>query len=635
MALGPRIISSRRDRRRGSITEILPDECIRPVGRYMIELQDRHTGKTKEMVKSNYISPTWENVAKMWQVALPAFWHFAVHDSELLSSHTTWPHPENRTIHPFAGRPFPMSEVILTNSDEAENTAVHWLKGDITAWASYWKSADVPAEGARGQINEAECTVSADGQVHKRVWDWSTQQGNGSYQTLGIGMVNIHNGFDSPCVVVQTGPHSIIGPKTSTIDAIFNASDIGDASDMVEFRNMHISGDKCFLLVTSDTTSGAAASRNRLIYCDIPVGLASTDYDGTGLVMDLSGETWTGLQTGGNTDAGSFPDQTVSNSTSNNHFWRFERGLWCEGTTMYWIERNPTAVTRGPRLGKSSFSTATATTTTWYKEMGTDYGRDAGLGESYTTDIVKIGSYLYATVADTSLSGGAGSEVWNEQIFRINEADGTLDATLLFPSGMYVQGGLTTDGTDLFVVTNKGIVQMDTAGTITTYLGMPNLYLPGTVEYAVAPWNPANTSSQHQKVLSGSSQGWSLFPGSTNVKWLRDSTHTTHHDGGIFRAPYARNVYSDVAISDWNTRLPQFWNDRLWVSGYYLADRNVGDNDADPIKSSLLGLTGANMFSRALLGSEVTKTSGQTMKVSYELTFPDMDTWWHSHPTVV
>lgn len=636
MALGPRLVPSRREQRKNMIGDVLPDECITPTGVYQIELKDKDTGKTQEIVKSNYISPSWANIAKIWQACLPTFWHHLPHNSTILSSQSSWPFVDDRTIHPFAMRPFPMSEIILTNSVEPENVNSHWLKGDIIAWASYWKTASIPASGRRGQINEAECLVSSNGQVQKRVWDWSTQQGNGVYQTLGIGLVNINQGIDTPVISVQVGPHTIIGPKKSTIDALMNASDMGAGAsvNMINIRDMFITGGKCFLLVCTNTSAGATSFRNRLIYCNIPVGLASTDYDGSGLVFDLSGETWVNLQTGGNTTQASFPQMTTSSGGNVSHYYLYNRGLHCEGTTLYWIERNPTSTTRGPRIGKSSFATPAATTTTWFKDMGTDYGRTSNQGLNYTADICKIGTYLYVVVSDTSLSGGAGGEVWNGQVFRIVEATGALDATLPFPSGMFARGGICTDGTDMFIATNRGIVRMTPAGVVEENLGLPSSFNSGNSEYSLDPWNALNSSGTYAQILRGNGQGAMMWPSSNGVQWLRDENYYVQHGGYHFKAPFARNNYNDDHTDDWDTRFPIFWNDRLWFSGRYLSDSNVGET-ADPIYASLMGLTGANMFSRALLASEVTKTSSQTMKVSYELTLPDIDSWWHDHMAVV
>ena len=619
-------LDSRRQQRRGMIGEKLSDEIGEAHGVYLIELKDEATGKIVERRADNYITPLWANYARYFQMLMPSFRHMLVHNSGVYRNTTSlWVDQVNRTIHPFAQRPFPYNDIILTDSSEAEDVNSSWLKGQVIAWASYWKSAEVAASGARGQINEAECSVSANGQVQKRVWDWSTQQGNGEYQTLGIGVINRRLGFDHPSQIITVGPHTIIGPNQAKIEAALGGDATVVPSQMTEQRNIYLSGGKAILYVTSNTST----YDNRYLMCDIPAGLATTDFDGSGLILDLSQETWIALKPSVAQTYTSFEGMTTASNGNTNHYWRDERGVWVEGTNFYWSEVNPNNTTRNARIGKSSIANPAATTSVWFKDFGTDYGRNNAAGQRLGSSICKIGSYLYVCFPDTSLSGGAGGEGWYQPIYPINESTGALDGLVPLPSGMVITGGLTTDGTDLFVATNKGVVKMTVAGSIVEMYGRPGHWHEGDAEFGLSPWS-TGSGSANQFIHPGAAQGAHVAtPGGSNIRFMNDTTYSNNADDYHRLGYFTNSAWNDISVEDWNIRKLVFWNGRLWVPGNHFMDHNFVANT----RNGLMGLTGANCFSRALLDTPVTKNSSQTMKVSYELTLPDMDQFWHDHET--
>jgi hypothetical protein len=195
------------------------------------------------------------------------------------------------------------------------------------------------------------------------------------------------------------------------------------------------------------------------------------------------------------------------------------------------------------------------------------------------------------------------------------------------PTGYNIVGGMTTDGTDLLIWTNRGIVRMTTAGVITANYGFPYYYAVAVGEYSLSPWDPYNAAGNYQQLFKGAGYG-NMFPfgagnafynGSRNIQQIIGwPTFTTM--GGL-----------GSGTDNENARHLRFINGKLWLP--YTTHEHAGAGMGNS-RGVMTGITGANCFSRALLDAPVTKTSSQTMKVSYELTLPDMDSWVHTFPGV-
>jgi hypothetical protein len=600
--------------------ETVPQEVVMPTGRYIIELRDERTGKVQEVVKSNYISPVWANFAKWWQVLLPSFANRMVHNSQISAGNTAWTGAGgpfvNRSLYPFWQRPFPWQCVVLTDDTSPENSAEHWMKGTPTGWASMWKSASVPASGKRGQINEAECTISGNAQVQKKVWDWTTQQANGTYQTVGIGNI-VHPNTLGDALACGTGPYGIVCPSLSELQAAIAAGPVGNSTNFINIADIMITSGKVFATVYAGT-SGTNQNTSRTLVADVPGGFYSTDLDGSGVHLDLSGLTWTDITTG----MASWTETNSTNAAIRYFGWR--REIWYDTTDndIVWTEIWGASFANG-RVGRNDLTTKAAV---WNRTWNTDYSRANAVSTNYT-GVVKIGSFVYMSIPSTTASGGPSGEIWNQNIYRVNWSDG-LGLTLIpMPAGFVTEGGLTTDGTDLIVWTSRGIVRMTTAGVITENYGYPLQWATAVGEYSLSPWDAGAGSTFQQQLFKGDQHGGTPSPfGVTNL--LQNTERTLQQ---VIHIPYWQNQGGLITFNtnNVNSRHLRFGNGRLWIA--QSAD-NAGAGY--PNRYIMAGVTGANCFSRALLDAPVTKTSSQTMKVSYELTFPDMDAWVHDHPAI-
>jgi len=275
-------------------------------------------------------------------------------------------------------------------------------------------------------------------------------------------------------------------------------------------------------------------------------------------------------------------------------------------------------------MGRNDLTTKAAV---WVKEWGAHLGRPNATAVLYQ-GFAKIGTYLYTCVPYGAASGGPGGEIWNRTIYRLNWSDGVLSATVPMPTGFTVEGGMTTDGTDLLIWTNRGIVRMTTAGVITANYGYPYYYAGAVGEYSLSPWNSNTGNTAYQQLFKGQDHG-NLFPFGYDTYLRNDSRYISQYMG---IPDFTTLSGMGGGTNDSNSRHIRFVNGKLWLSTS--PAETAGPSAVGANRPLMIGITGANCFSRALLDAPVTKTSSQTMKVSYELSFPDMDTWTHDHPAV-
>jgi hypothetical protein len=387
---------------------------------------------------------------------------------------------------------------------------------------------------------------------------------------------------------------------------------------MDSITEVPISNGKVFAKLSS-VNNGTNNFRSRMMVADLPGGLFATDLDGSGVHYDLSGLTWTDIEAMVNFSG----DGNNSSNTTTPYFgWRRDVIYDTTDNDIAWAEPWGSSFAHG-RVGRNDLTTKAAV---WNRRWDTDYSRASATNTLYT-GLAKIGSFLYMAIPGTQVSGGPSGEIWNRQVYRVNWSDG-LGLTLIpLPTGFTLDGGMTTDGTDLFVWTNRGICRMTTAGAITANYGTPLQYVNGVAENSLSPWN-TTTAGGYQQLLKGNTQGpMSPFGPSAH---LQTPNYSIQQD---IYLPNFQTVggYGDGG-NDPNGRHIRFVNGRLWM---FCPDpvQNAGAG-LGASRPMMTGITGANAFSRALLDAPVTKTSSQTMKVSYELTFPDMDAWVHDHPTV-
>lgn len=592
-------------------------EPMRPTGEYTVELFQRGR-KIEEIRKKNYITPVWENWAKAFQgtpmlgfgfptgVSGASLWKPSSDFPPNMSAIPAAGQGVGRLIRNFYNRGMPFGSVILTDWADAEDTNEHTLRGRVSAWASVWKSASVPASGLRGQLNEAECSLNPEATVAKWVWDWSTQQGNGSYQTLAIGQMLANTSW---CYGQTLGPEHIVWEANQDISTVSNPNGEPNLGS-IGYNPVT----KRWISIVSADNSGTATLYVSHATDASDATLLASDFDGSGMHKDLGDLTWS--QMTGSHNWASF-NINISNlvfpQNDNGPYYcnvyPTADGGYCGAFSnaqngicqLFRVNSSGTTVfnvNRGPSAGASGFQNGAATN---YSVFGA---------------MVEVGSFYYATmscnlgpnngyaVVDTSLYG---------KVYRVNPADGTLSAAINLPTGLWVPNGyaLTTDGTDLYVPTQAGILKMETDGTPIEITALPSQGASST-EAGLSPFQTATTSNTLYEFYAGES------PSLDKRDALRSSSYTL----------------SEGSRSTWGSATGLYMSNRLIHFDGSLWMCRGGSGTPFPNLNSFVSLGGGNMFSRALLDSPVTKTASQTMKVSYELTMPDFSSIYLPRPTL-
>lgn len=507
------------------IAGVRADEIGRPVGAYRIELLDDR-GRIRERVeKANYISTmhdayvAWRNGRSLFDNALSGtipVGNVGSTTTQTTSSRQLWIPPK-----------LPVEFIIGTDSTIEEDPTSAWNTGRVVGWCSRWK-ASIPSSGRRGQVNETQSEVGA--LTIKQVFEFNENQANGTIGTIALGHI-----YPSP-----------IPRLTATTGVEYGSvSMFGDAVGFIEVFNYDPANNKLFALRRNGTTTYAQE-------WDISSRTVSSD----GLI-DLSSATLT---------AEVLLASTSFSTTSSAGNWQTSSigTIIRDGTD--WIVCSTSASGRGwVRRYNSSGSLS------WTYDNGNN-GTSSNFGGS-RCGMALVGGKIYACFGYTTSSFVVGCE----GVKRINPSTGALEATLPFQNSIdggavYAKGGLCSNGTDLYVLTDEGIVKMSTAGTALAYLGDP---VDGQVaEAGLAPWS--TTSSAYRVANMGGVRGWPSTSG-----------------GQVGTAGVA------LALS---------------YSGGKLYGTDGG---------TLVTIDGRNVFSRTVLDTPVTKTTSSTMKWTYELTLPE------------
>lgn len=566
----------------------------KPQGKYTIQLGDDR-GKVKEVIKTNYITPLWEQFAKYIPCMIPLMWRFphgsggtSLYDGSQVS--TMYP---GKIVRPHHMRPFPWFGPVLTDSPEAEDANSHWVKGNTIAWASLYKTT-IPASGKRGQINEAECTHSDDGRTFKWVWDWSTQQGNGEYQTLAMSGFRPTNG----AIPSSVGPYTILGLSTTAVTGTF--------------VDHLIAGGRYFMVMQTGT------SARQLWQAPLPVDLFTTDYEGNGLVFDAT--TMTMTQVGGTNPGG-----MTGGQSGNANLYSGSSGFEFDEATdlIYFIEKG-CGSTSGGKIGAMNLSGTAQWSGNPFGTGGWTVYTPTLLNGFTDVDLARVGTKLYCVCRNST--GGN-----NTKVLRFSTSGSTdPEASFILPKSLEVVGGITTDGTDLFIVCKTGLCRITTSGAFVENYGLPtgtgaNIAsgsLTDTIakDDLVSPWSTGHSNSGD--VFGGQDLpiiGMSVYDEGGSNEYMRMTDQT--------EAVMVHQYYPNYLANNdqtWPSH-PTYLNNRLWIK----FTTSPGGRRAYG------GFSGANCLSRTLLDAPVTKSSSQTMKVSYELTLPDIWSLVHDHPAIV
>ena len=540
---------------RDTLPSINPDDIGRPKGRYIVELSDRHTGKRQELISvDNYISPVAERVAK-WNHGR-MFHHGNPYVSEGLASNE-W------TVNDvsLSGPPrVPVEWIAGTSSDLAENTASDWGTGYVVGCGSRWR-ANVAASGARGQINESQCLVTPD--VTRLVWDFNEDQGNGTIESLLIGRL-AGNASDQQ---LQCG----LAGEPYRLDVYNDLGSVIHYDRAFGHENGEVlvwSRDKFYTYTLADWTDRNdnldAGTRPSLVEAATITGAPTTTNNTQSGVSYFNYDTQAGIcKIGG--------DFVLAYS---------------DGKGYMNVGRWPAAG------GGPTYRTATLPHSGVTEQNNSD------------VDICYDGTWLYAITSCTT----DGS---NLSVYRINPATGAVDGVIPLPATpgggamtiMQYATGITTDGTDLYVSTNVGVVKMTTAGAVIDYLG--RIASSNRTEASLAPFGPSYFNMQ----LMGASQD-------------RDPVYYMVDQGavstGISFIKGGRTA--DLMGSVGNLG----WHSGVIYAGSYIDGIGFGQGIA-----LVMPLVGQNIWSRSVLDTPIAKSSSSTMKWTYELTVPSE---WREHP---
>jgi len=583
-----------------------PRSIDKPVGVYTIELLDDR-GRVKErVVKHNYISPAYYNSVVEGQ-SLPDWIGMGVannssvylpNNAQSSASHLGNLLAPTRLWNPYGRPSVPMDALFCTTDDTAEVDTDHWLRGIPIAFGTRWK-ATVAASGIRGQINEAESTITNGGQTFKTVWDFTTQQGNGTFQTLGIG--SPANSLSVPRVWTGAGPRTIL----------FNSLAPRGYLDQSIQSNLYVDGATTYWVGWEDTTTNGDVNIYSAPTADIfsaPPHATDPhllDASGTPTLVVDTGVNWT-ANPGGN-GAVAFPwnvGQVGVARIAGGDFVIAGTGLNAGSSTSA-AGRN-IAVRRVTAAGSLVYSALPAIPVSTINING------AGVGLAYD------GTWLYVCAT--------GDATYASKVYRIDPADGSLSATIDIPAqyGTVAGAGMCFDGTNLLIQTTFGICRMTVGGTpVSPYCyGVP---LAGEIdETAVSPWS---TTSQ---LYGTRTRG---FAGLTVDQRLvvQDANGNLQSDSGA--SMMTGELWGQTINSPQPTVRGMVVHDgKLWLVASIMASTAFAATGS----GGLIAVTGSNCFSRTVLDTPITKTTSQNMKISYEVTWPihDPAVNWPSHSNI-
>lgn len=485
--------------------------------------------------------------------------HDGLRYAHLGSAWSTFPNDVSPSVHLRAAPTIPAEFIAGLSSDLAEDPASSWGTGIPIAYASRWKTT-IPAGGRRGQINEAQSEITLDGA--KIVFDFNEDQGNGTINSLAIcRLAPPKFGYDTAPLSCRAG-HAGLRSGMDPVEIDSNWRQVlGYSPDMT---TMYAFDGTTMKIREYDMATNAAGPDDMGV---VDQSAITTATDGTYLSPTLSGLIWS--------------SSTSANGVQYNYYISSPKVVR-DGDTYYVAYHD-----RRGSLNVGSWVRSTGVRNWWTQIPSGTTGANNG-----SAGVCLVGGKLYATSSTVSTSIRDAAYA----IHRINPATGAVEATIPFgddPSGNEILslGGIDTDGTDLYAVTTVGIVKMSTAGVILDYYGQPSSL--SWTETGLTPWP---TSAGYIELLnpSGDRDAYYITATAANST-ARDSNH------------------GDSASMTTGTGLIHVDSTgKLWSYEGYLGG-------ASP---TLAALDGANIFSRAVLDTTVTKSNSSTMKWTYEVTFP-------------
>lgn len=544
----------------GSIQEVVQFEVEtdKPTGHGRVDLMNDRGKVVKTEEADNFISRLWAITSRSWQRL--AWSTFPIQEGAI--GYDWWSSGSGGRV-PFR---FPNHWLAAWNDTSTDAGSApaneHAVKTDLQGLVAYASRNVVgsPA-GKRGQVNVTNSDWQENAEV--MIFDWPTTAGNGTFQS--IGWCDVVNN-------VPVGDEGMPGLRASMIkrDYYSYAGDFNALTTLTNYTygawNLNSAGD---LICFGRSSSSGACLR---------IAAASI---GTGFTRDGFGAAEKTV-----TPSVEFQGVTGYGSTGTPNFIGEQGGF-------YWVLIGTT-----PNLLKINKTTGAVVSTT-----------ALGFGTITQCFGVIIGSDAWVLPSGGSLS--------NTAIHRYSLSSGTpsltASVTVGYPSPGYVtnpvsvMAGLATDGTDLYLSLSGGaIMQINQSGTL------------------LRQWGALATTYAHE---SGSTPyiGEYGVPGNTSLEGIFIQRNYIAQSGRAYAntlLPMNNANPSLRTINVVNT-YPGATGQIIWMDGAlsgYLGPRRHSSGSSSVMFCN--AHVGWNLGSRLLLPSAITKTSSNTMKITYTTNFP-------------
>lgn len=620
----------------GQVHEIVQYEVLHegPTGKVDVEIRSE-TGRLEGKAKGeNFVSKLWSLSARSVQQLM--YSGFLINSHRLSGVDGPMPPNLGNTNHN-AGlrRPFrfPHSMLALWNDASAENPGwEHRIMTDaqgIVAAAFRFPTASL--QGNRGSVSVVDTYHSED--YDSFVAEWPTVSGNGTFQSIGWvdgGVITaaLDTQYMIPCLkhsyeerVYRFMTGSTDGSH-SDLMKLLTANQWPGSMSVASIMSIYSSGGGCFdaggnwIMGFRNTTPGGTSPSTTSLYL-MRFGVAGFIKDDAGVDYVYGshgahsspmGSHWSHMVTA--TDAGF--------TTYPKHF------LLGEYSGAIWVLGRSTSIGIQNHY-LTSINKLTGAVGTW-----TNIG-----SFSHVNDGCIIGSNVWiasndGTIRRVDISGGTPS------------VTATINPSLP-PDGATNQpiASMCTDGTDLWVYYDtRGVYHINTSGTVLHYYG----HSPMAVNTAVSgssPWSTnLYTCGDQTWTLSNATEGTygssAGYPGGSMGTWTREEAYPrfpghapTHADSlGISIPAEILTGPSQLGGSGYSVNavgggLRIIDGKLCWMKFGGVA--YAGSTPAGLTKNGFclsFAELGYNLGSRVLLDSPLTKATSQTMKVTYNTTWP-------------
>jgi hypothetical protein len=568
------------------VLSAIVDDKFTPKGNVKIQFMNERGKVVDQEERSNYIGPIW----KRWALArLRLPWTAFGHNWSYAGTFTGGTAvPETYPFSRGTVPRLPISALGCWNDTAAEDPVgghTIYLPANATgmvAWASRWPFAS--PTGARGSVNVTDSNQDED--TVRFVFDWTTSQGNGTFQSVG---------WFEPGAPGIPAQYAGISHRGRLVSQNYTSSTFitGATGLYVGGGYYHPADGKWYFVVRRQATSGAMRV--------LSVSFSSLLDDSLVNIMGVS--------------------PTVSSATINIESQEFTP------TSVITSAANDVSVIGRDSSSNTVFVYRTSAGGVWrwgiipFSGLNTSYAHPSGTTSGNVAGCV-IGTTAYMSDGTASSTIHTATTTTGATIGTI-----TIDANV---TALCTLAGITTprvhdmctDGTSLYVVYGNSTtsaaskwlcVRLNTSGVLQEIIGSLPKYLASTpsTEASGAPY--AGTY-----VYPSSS--WASF---TEYLLSPDGAAATNTTEDLLSGNTVANDASVWSTGDPINGLPSAQQLVYADGGLYLV--GTGANNAVNTTSNLVWgahRIGYNLGSRVLLASPRTKTGTQTMKITYDVTIP-------------